>query len=105
MHSRSIVFAKDLPGGVMVTSLTGHVVIAPKQQPVILRARSVWVIRRTCEEMNTRIQELYARNDESRYADSVLELGFGDFVRVTRRSGWAREIGRVLRGELDCWGL
>lgn len=78
MHLHSIVLTNGMPGGVMVTSLTGHVVIAPKQQRAILRVRSLWVIRMACEEMN----KLYARNDESWYAGAVLGYEVRDFGRL-----------------------
>ena len=62
---------------------------------------SVGRVKRRISGRRNRMRGTMDRGMQALY----LSAGFGDFVRVTRRSGWAREIGRVLRGELDCWGL
>ena len=61
-----------------ITFLTDHVVMTPKYHgkiPVGGNRRGTGVICKTCEGVNIGTQELYARNDESLCAGSVLKCG------------------------------
>ena len=61
-----------------ITFLTDHVVMAPKYHgkiPVGNNRRGTKVICKTCEEANIGTLGLYARNDESLCAGSVLKSG------------------------------